>query len=156
MTNKQPHQHSSAPNKLRRHAALSAVVLLLPVFWSACETATETSPAVAGETVVPLSGTTGVQSPAATLALPTTAAAPSTSQSTSPAAAPATAAPTTAPASDGRTWYTSSASNAQYYYCDLDDGWKTLSQSNLRAYGSEAALKAAWGNSRVKHSASKC
>jgi hypothetical protein len=54
------------------------------------------------------------------------------------------------------TWYTSAASNAKYYYCDLDDGWKSLSPSNLRSYPSEAALIAAWGSSRVKHPSSKC
>lgn len=65
-----------------------------------------------------------------------------------------TAPPTPVPTA--HTWYTSAASNATYYYCDLDPGWKTLSPANLRSYPSEAALNAAWGASRVKHPASKC
>jgi hypothetical protein len=72
----------------------------------------------------------------------------------------ATTAPTNAPANiaapaGAHTWYTSSAGNAKYYYCDLDDGWKTLSAKNLRSYSSESALLAAFPT-RSKYPTSKC
>jgi hypothetical protein len=72
----------------------------------------------------------------------------------------ATTAPTNAPANiaapaGAHTWYTSSAGNARYYYCDLDDGWKTLSAKNLRSYSSESALLAAFPT-RSKYPTSKC
>lgn len=103
-----------------------------------------------------------VQGLAATAVVsPTAAAAASTQQSATTASTPASPTntpvpPTVALTSDGHTWYTSAANNAQYYYCDLDDGWQTLSQSNLRKYDSEAALKDAFGRSRTKHPDSKC
>jgi hypothetical protein len=71
-----------------------------------------------------------------------------------------TTAPTNAPANiaapaGAHTWYTSSAGNAKYYYCDLDDGWKTLSAKNLRSYSSESALLAEFP-ARSKYPSSKC
>ena len=59
------------------------------------------------------------------------------------------------PASDGHTWYTSSASNAQFYYCELDSGWQQLSAANLRSFQSQAALRDAFP-SRTKHVDSRC
>ncbi len=54
------------------------------------------------------------------------------------------------------TWYTSSHSSAQYYYCELDPQWKSLSPAYLRSYPSEVALLAEWGKTRVKYHSSKC
>ena len=70
---------------------------------------------------------------------------------TSPTATPTVSAPI-----GGMTWYTSSHGSAQYYYCQLDSGWKSLSPTYLRSYASEAALLAGWAGSRVKHHSSKC
>jgi hypothetical protein len=53
------------------------------------------------------------------------------------------------------TWYTSKAASARYYYCDLDEGWKSLSPSNLRAFPSVEDLLANFPN-RTKSPASKC
>ncbi len=47
-------------------------------------------------------------------------------------------------------------SPAQYYYCELDPQWKSLSPAYLRSYPSEAALLAAWAGTRVKFHSSKC
>lgn len=133
-----------------RAALLAASLVLMLAAAAACGEANDQS----------------VQGLAATaVASPTTAAAAGTQQSTTTASTPASTPalptytpvpPTVALTSDGHTWYTSAANNAQYYYCDLDDGWKTLSQSNLRKYDSEAALKDAFGRSRTKHPDSKC
>ncbi|MCK9520296.1 MAG: hypothetical protein M0R74_14920 [Dehalococcoidia bacterium] len=71
---------------------------------------------------------------------------------TSPSPTP-TATPTRVAA---QTWYTSSHHSAQYYYCDLDDGWRNLSPVYIRSYPSEAALLAVWGGQRTKHPDSKC
>lgn len=38
------------------------------------------------------------------------------------------------------TWYTSSHYKAQYYYCDTDEGWKALSPSYLKSFGSVEEL----------------
>ena len=96
----------------------------------------------------------------ATAAQPAQASAVAAAQTPTPTVtqAPVPAATAQAPASsaDGHTWYTSSAGNARYYYCDGDDGWKGLSQNNLRSYPSEAELLAAWSGRRTKHPDSKC
>ena len=83
-----------------------------------------------------------------------TAAVPAQAQ---PAPTPVQGSPSPTPAAEsGHTWYTSAASNATRYYCDLDPEWKTLSPANLRSYPSEAALIAAWGAARTKSPVSHC
>lgn len=67
-----------------------------------------------------------------------------------------TATPTQAAPVGGLKWYTSSHGSAQYYYCELDSGWKSLSQNYLKTYPSESALLAEWAGQRVKHHSSKC
>lgn len=62
---------------------------------------------------------------------------------------------TSSAASEGHTWYTSAASNASVYYCELDEGWKGISPSNLRSYPSLEALLTAYP-SRTKSATSKC
>lgn len=60
-----------------------------------------------------------------------------------PAAAGAAPAPTEAPAAPpagGHAFYTSSRSNARFYYCDTDAGWKSLSAKYLQKYDSPGAL----------------
>jgi hypothetical protein len=95
-----------------------------------------------------------VVAPTATLDFPPTSVPRSPA---SKAARTATQARAIAPAAaGGHTWYTSSAGNAKYYYCDLDDGWKTLSTKTLRQYSSEEELLAEWGTKRVKHANSMC
>lgn len=88
------------------------------------------------------------------------AATPTSTGNSTPTPVPpllATAVPTASlTGTDGHTWYTSAASNATRYYCDLDSEWKTLSPANLRSYPSEAALKAVWGASRTKSPSSHC
>jgi len=53
-------------------------------------------------------------------------------------------------------WYTSSHPSAQYYYCELDPQWKSLTPAYLRSYPSEAALLAVWAGTRVKFHSSQC
>ena len=89
--------------------------------------------------------------PSATAAVPAQAQPAPTPVPRSP-----TPSPTPAAESDGHTWYTSAASNATRYYCDLDPEWKSLSPANLRRYPSEAALIAAWGAARTKSPVSHC
>jgi hypothetical protein len=60
------------------------------------------------------------------------------------------------PVGASHVWYTSSAGSAKYYYCELDDGWKTLSANNLQTYNSEQDLLAAWAGKRSKHPSSRC
>ena len=104
-----------------------------------------TSPA-AKATVTPTSPAPAAPTPAPPTAVP---AAPT-------AVPPTPLPPTQAPQTDGHTWYTSSASNANRYYCDLDPEVKSLSQANLLSYPSEAALNAAWGSRRTKSPNSNC
>lgn len=73
-----------------------------------------------------------------------------------PPAPPAQPTPTVASPVGQMTWYTSSHSSAQYYYCELDPQWKSLSPAYLRSYPSEAALLAVWAGTRVKFHSSKC
>jgi hypothetical protein len=54
-----------------------------------------------------------------------------------------------------RRWYTSKAASARLYYCDLDDGWKTLNPSNLRSFASVEDLLSVFPN-RTKVMNSKC
>jgi hypothetical protein len=71
-----------------------------------------------------------------------------------PRPSPATAAiGTVAPAASGG-WYTSSAGNAKYYYCDADR--VDIAVKNRRAYPSEQALLAEWSGKRTKWPNSKC
>jgi len=51
-------------------------------------------------------------------------------------------------------WYTSSAANAKYYYCDADR--VEIAAKNRRAYPSEQALLAEWSGKRTKWPRSKC
>lgn len=44
----------------------------------------------------------------------------------------------------GYTFYTSSHYSAEYYYCETDPGWQSLSPKYLKVYDSEAALLAAY------------
>ena len=44
--------------------------------------------------------------------------------------------------SDGYKWYVSSHWSSKQYYCETDDGWKSLSEKYLKVYDSEAALLA--------------
>lgn len=41
---------------------------------------------------------------------------------------------------DGHKWYVSSYRTASQYYCDTDDGWRSLSEKYLEVYNSEAEL----------------
>ncbi len=50
----------------------------------------------------------------------------------------------------GHTFYTSSYYTSKYYYCDTDQGWKSLSSSYLKSYPSEADLLSAFP-SRTLH-----
>lgn len=50
----------------------------------------------------------------------------------------------------GHSFYTSSYSRSKYYYCDTDDGWKGLSEDNLRKFSSEADLLKAY-STRILH-----
>lgn len=56
---------------------------------------------------------------------------------------------TPSPFSSGHIFYTSSASNAKYYYCDTDNSWKNLSPLTLRIFNSEQELLASYN--RVLH-----
>lgn len=47
--------------------------------------------------------------------------------------------PTVTPTS-GHIYYTSSYATAKYYYCDTDDGWKTLSTKYLKSFSSPEEL----------------
>jgi|SRR3989344_1042294 len=47
-------------------------------------------------------------------------------------------------------YYTSSASQAKYYYCDTDSGWKNLSKANLKQFSSPEELLIAYPN-RILH-----
>jgi hypothetical protein len=42
--------------------------------------------------------------------------------------------------SDGYKWYVSSHYSSKQYYCETDDGWKSLSERYLKEYNSEAEL----------------
>ncbi len=42
--------------------------------------------------------------------------------------------------SGSHTFYVSSHYSAKFYYCDTDNGWKSLSPNNLKSYPSESAL----------------
>ncbi len=135
-------------------------------------TATSTSAATAKATDTPKPGSTSTTTaPVATSIPSNTTAATSTNtakaasttpvpDTSTPVPATSTPVPTAATNTpipgDGHTWYTSSASNATRYYCDLDPEWRDLSASNLRSYSSEAALKAVWGSSRTKFPGSNC
>ena len=52
-----------------------------------------------------------------------------------------TPAPTPTPVS-GHIFYLSTYSTAKYYYCDTDNGWKSLSEKYLKSYLSEEELLA--------------
>ncbi|OGN07408.1 MAG: hypothetical protein A3B86_01515 [Candidatus Yanofskybacteria bacterium RIFCSPHIGHO2_02_FULL_38_22b] len=52
-----------------------------------------------------------------------------------------TSAPTPMPVS-GHIFYLSIYSTAKYYYCDTDNGWKSLSEKYLKSYSSEEELLA--------------
>lgn len=149
----------------RAHGAFSTLPKQLPKVGAAARAtvlALALILALAAATACGEANEQSVQGLAATAVVsPTAAAAESTQQSATTASTPSSPTntpvpPTVALTSDGHTWYTSAANNAQYYYCDLDDGWQTLSQSNLRKYDSEAALRDAFGRSRTKHPDSKC
>ncbi len=73
-----------------------------------------------------------------------------------PSALPTQPMPTATSPAGQMTWYTSGHSSAQYYYCELDPQWKSLSPAYLRSYPSEAALLAVWAGTRVKFHSSKC
>jgi hypothetical protein len=57
---------------------------------------------------------------------------------------------------DGRAWYTSALRNTNHYYCDLDDGWRTLKPEELRRFDSEEALLLEWAGRRSILPESKC
>ncbi len=73
-----------------------------------------------------------------------------------PPALPSQPMPTATSPAGQMTWYTSSHSSAQYYYCELDPQWKSLSPVYLRSYPSEAELLAVWAGTRVKFHSSEC
>ena len=50
----------------------------------------------------------------------------------------------------GHTFYLSTYYTSKYYYCDTDDGWKSLSANYLKSYSSEQTLLAAYP-SRTLH-----
>ena len=64
------------------------------------------------------------------------------------------AAPTTVSSVATPGWYTSSAGNAKYYYCDADR--VEIAAKNRRAYPTEQALLAEWSGKRTKWPQSKC
>lgn len=65
---------------------------------------------------------------------------PASGSSTAPA-------PTTPPPQpSGSTFYTSSHYSAKLYYCDTDEGWKSLSTRYLKSFTSERELLAAFPN----------
>ncbi|PIR56848.1 MAG: hypothetical protein COU72_04065 [Parcubacteria group bacterium CG10_big_fil_rev_8_21_14_0_10_41_35] len=51
---------------------------------------------------------------------------------------------------NGHTFYLSSYYSSKFYYCDTDDGWKSLSSAYLKSYTSEETLLAAYP-SRTLH-----
>lgn len=52
------------------------------------------------------------------------------------------ATPPSATQPTGHTFYLSTHYSAKYYYCDSDEGWKSLSKTYLKSYPSESALLA--------------
>lgn len=46
--------------------------------------------------------------------------------------------------SSGGNWYVSSHHSSKYYYCEESDGWKSLSKTYLKVYGSEDELLVAF------------
>ena len=143
------------PTVLAATATATAPATSVPQGLAATVAPSNTAPAATNAPALP---TNTPVAPTATATLATNTPLPPTSvpsTNTPPPPPTSTPSPTAIP-SDGRIWYTSAHHSAQYYYCDLDQGWKQLAPSNLRSYPSEAALKAAWGGSRVKHPESKC
>ena len=59
--------------------------------------------------------------------------------------------PATSSASDGHVWYTSSYGSSEFYYCETDPGWKSLSSKYLQTFNSQEALLAKY--KRVLHKA---
>ena len=51
---------------------------------------------------------------------------------------------TTTTSPSGHTFYLSTYYSSKFYYCDTDDGWKSLSQNYLKSYSSEQALLTAY------------
>ena len=58
--------------------------------------------------------------------------------------------PTPSPSPISHVYYTSSASQAKYYYCDTDSGWKNLSKANLKQFSSPEELLKSYPN-RILH-----
>lgn len=50
------------------------------------------------------------------------------------------------------TWYVSSHHTSKFYYCEESDGWKSLSERNLKIYDSEAALLVDYPNHTLHES----
>ena len=61
---------------------------------------------------------------------------------------------TPASVSGAGAWYTSSANNAKYYYCESDR--VDIAAKNRRSYPSEQALLVDWSGKRTKWPQSKC
>lgn len=56
------------------------------------------------------------------------------------------AAPSPSTTSVAHIYYTSSASQAKYYYCDTDSDWKNLSKANLKQFPSPEELQKSYPN----------
>ena len=52
----------------------------------------------------------------------------------------------------GSKWYVSSHYSSKYYYCEESDGWKSLSETYLKVYNSEAELLADFPNHTLHES----
>jgi len=57
--------------------------------------------------------------------------------------------PVVLPQPSDHTFYTSSYYSSTNYYCDTDDGWKTLSSKYLKSFSSESALLTAYPNRKL-------
>ena len=68
--------------------------------------------------------------------------------------APSQPVPPATISTSGHTFYLSTYYSSKYYYCDTDDGWKSLSTKYLKSYSTEQALLAAYPN-RIPHEACK-
>ena len=54
--------------------------------------------------------------------------------------------PTPSPSPISHVYYTSSATQAKYYYCDTDSDWKNLSKANLKQFSSPEELLKSYPN----------
>ena len=103
-------------------------------------------------TPISIPTTTYTSTPAPT-PIPTPISTPTLTPTATPTATPApsptpSTTPTLTPTSS-HLWYTSSYRTAKYYYCDTDNGWKTLTPQYLKTYNSPEELLAEY--SRILH-----